>query len=296
VKKKTKRKIKTKKPMDPSGSRIKQIPDEDNYLIPRFLRVHRARIARHWTWPEHTNQEHEWVLVKQGKIRCAIDSAEFSVDKGGFYFVEPEQWHQENVLSEQLEIITLRFDLLDRKGKPRSFSDPHATTQQYINGMEAQLGELFDRIVALGGQEKPGTEQIIESIILQMIWQVRQHLNQQLPQPSADRISRRREWLVNQAIRYMQQNLHRSLPIAELSQFCCASRHHLAHVFKENMGVSPLQYALQMRMEKAKRLLADQALSVYEVAGQMGFADQFYFSRQFKKVTGLSPKAYRSQL
>jgi hypothetical protein len=54
------RKIKIKTTVNPSGSRIKQIPDEDNYLIPRFLRVHRARIVWRWTWPEHTNPK--WSL------------------------------------------------------------------------------------------------------------------------------------------------------------------------------------------------------------------------------------------
>jgi len=289
------RKVKIKAPPAKSTPRKEKNVAGDNYLHPRFLRVHHARIGQYWTWPEHINQEHEWVVVHNGKIRSIINNSEFTAGSGDFYFVEPGQAHCEKVASGHLELVTLRFDLLDKNDKSCDFIPP-MPPKQLIRGFAGQLTEHFERIIELGGQEKPGTDQIIESIILQMIWLIRQRLNQGLPKPCPERISRRRSWMVDQAIKYMQQNLHRPLPISELSQFCCASRHHLAHVFKKTTGISPLQYALQLRMEKAQRLLADHSFQVKQVAQKMGFDDPFYFSRLFKKVIGLSPRAFRNQL
>jgi AraC-like DNA-binding protein len=64
-------------------------------------------------------------------------------------------------------------------------------------------------------------------------------------------------------------------------------------MFKEQMGVPPIQYILRVKMEKAQELLVQTEESVSEVARQVGFQDYSHFSKQFKKLVGLAPTEYR---
>ena len=64
-------------------------------------------------------------------------------------------------------------------------------------------------------------------------------------------------------------------------------------MFKEQTGYPPLQYINKLRIERAKQLLADAGLSVSECAETLGFTDVNYFSRLFRKFTGVSPSKYK---
>ena len=62
--------------------------------------------------------------------------------------------------------------------------------------------------------------------------------------------------------------------------------------FLSEVGISPIKYVLEQKMKMAKNLLADKNISVSDVAFQLGFQDQYYFSRLFKKYEGVSPKKF----
>ena len=72
------------------------------------------------------------------------------------------------------------------------------------------------------------------------------------------------------------------------------SRNYLYTLFKREYGVSPKEYLMTLRIQKAKLLFSDQSqpLSVSEVAYAVGFNDPLYFSRVFRKITGTSPSNY----
>lgn len=69
-----------------------------------------------------------------------------------------------------------------------------------------------------------------------------------------------------------------------------------AAVFKEAVGLAPVDYLLKLRLQRAQQLLLDRDLSVEHVAVQVGYRDAFYFSRLFKAHHGMSPRGYRTAL
>ena len=64
-------------------------------------------------------------------------------------------------------------------------------------------------------------------------------------------------------------------------------------LFKQSTGYSPIDYFIQMKMQKASQQLNFSNLSVKAIAMNMGFDDPYYFSRRFRKIMGSSPKIYR---
>ena len=74
------------------------------------------------------------------------------------------------------------------------------------------------------------------------------------------------------------------------------SRSHLYRVFMSNVGQSPIDYLTNYRIGEACNLLRDSKLSIAEIAVSVGFFDQFYFSRVFKKTKGVPPSRYLSSI
>jgi transcriptional regulator GlxA family with amidase domain len=100
---------------------------------------------------------------------------------------------------------------------------------------------------------------------------------------------------VEKAIRLMQEDLRRKLLPSEIAAAVNLSLAHLRYLFKAETGMSPAQYLRSLRMQEAGRLLKTTFLNVKEVMYRIGVSDESHFTRDFKKVYGLSPAQYRTR-
>lgn len=99
------------------------------------------------------------------------------------------------------------------------------------------------------------------------------------------------QYVVN-AVKFIQFNYSRDIGVDEIAKAVGVSRSHLYRVFMSNLGQSPIDYLTSFRIGEACSLLSSTSLSVAEVAYSVGFLDQFYFSRVFKKAKGVPPSHY----
>ncbi|MDF2963232.1 MAG: AraC family transcriptional regulator [Paenibacillus sp.] len=97
---------------------------------------------------------------------------------------------------------------------------------------------------------------------------------------------------VEQAIRWLTLQYHQPISIEQMAQSLGYHRTHLSKMFKQHTGMSPMNFLLKIRMERAKLLLLE-TLTIEQVASSVGFADPLYFSKQFRKWFGRSPSDYR---
>ena len=96
---------------------------------------------------------------------------------------------------------------------------------------------------------------------------------------------------------YIKLHSKENITLEELCTICNFSRQHLIRVFRTEFGMTPKAYILSYKVNCAKELFfREPNLSVKEVAYEMGFEDQHYFSRLFTRVTGQSPTAYKEHL
>lgn len=95
-------------------------------------------------------------------------------------------------------------------------------------------------------------------------------------------------------IEHINSSLHKPISINELAQILNINQYYFCKLFKKSMGISPYQYILQKRVERAKKLLKISVLSIIEIAMECGFANQSHLTKHFHKFTGLTPKAYRN--
>lgn len=103
----------------------------------------------------------------------------------------------------------------------------------------------------------------------------------------------RQRWL-SAVIEQMHMRCGEELSISELAQFCGLSEYHFIHLFREYTGFSPHAYIIRLRLDKAKDLMASTTMNISEIAFAVGYSNPLYFSRLFKRRTGLSPTQFRS--
>jgi AraC family transcriptional regulator len=95
------------------------------------------------------------------------------------------------------------------------------------------------------------------------------------------------------AIIYVENKILQPLNLDKIAGEACMSKFHFCRIFKKHIGVSPMQYAINLRLKKAMTLLARKDLSISEVATQSGFRDLSEFCRQFKRLYGSPPSSVR---
>jgi two-component system response regulator YesN len=110
--------------------------------------------------------------------------------------------------------------------------------------------------------------------------------------PNDDYISS--ESLVNDIMHYLQNNYQRSIELSDLTQRFNISPSYLMTIFKKKTGITPINFLIQNRIQRAKKMIEDDpSIDIKTVGELVGYEDQHYFSRIFKKITGLSPSHYK---
>ena len=100
---------------------------------------------------------------------------------------------------------------------------------------------------------------------------------------------------VTYIVRFMYKNLDKNLTLKQiLDEFKC-SKSHLNDIFHKATQHSPMDFYINLKVQEACKLLRSTDLLIYEVAERLGYKDQYYFSRTFKKITGMSPSDYRNK-
>lgn len=96
-------------------------------------------------------------------------------------------------------------------------------------------------------------------------------------------------------IDYINDNLNQDLRLAEIAAVVGISQSHFTRQFKRSQGITPYQYVIQCRIERAKLLLRQGDLTIRQVATLVGFADQSHLTYHFKRILGVTPKQFLHQ-
>lgn len=95
------------------------------------------------------------------------------------------------------------------------------------------------------------------------------------------------------ALDYIHANLDNQLSLETIASELSLSHYYFCSLFKQSTGVSPWQYVIRQRVERAKQLLKNSELAISEVALACGFSNQSHLNKHFNKLTGITPNRYR---
>ena len=156
-------------------------------------------------------------------------------------------------------------------------------------GEERRLLGMFDDIMEAVRGNHPALQQVLAGAtlrILALLYSTRQS------ELTGDDPALR---VVHQAVDRLRESVEGDLDIPSLAQELCVSYRWLRQAFAHHTGLSPHQYFLEIRLARARDLLAQTTLSTKEIAQRVGFGDPQYFCRLFHKKVGLPPGVWRER-
>lgn len=103
----------------------------------------------------------------------------------------------------------------------------------------------------------------------------------------------KKETLIYECEKFIEENFHKNILVADVAKYVGASPSYLSRVFKEMVGKTLISTINEKKIEKAKEYLLHTDMKIYEIAEALGFEDTTYFSHFFKKYTKMSPKEYK---
>jgi len=102
-----------------------------------------------------------------------------------------------------------------------------------------------------------------------------------------------KELYIKKTLNFIETNFSRSVTVSKLAQNIGLNKNYFSAFFRENMGMSPQQYLIKFRMNRARELMNNASLTISDIARSVGYNDPLGFSKIFKKTMGVSPKDYR---
>ncbi|KAF3885046.1 MULTISPECIES: helix-turn-helix domain-containing protein [Nostocales] len=100
---------------------------------------------------------------------------------------------------------------------------------------------------------------------------------------------------LEKALNYINTHLDGEVTLSKLAEVVGMSQYYFCRLFKQSMGISPYQYLLQQRVERAKQLLEQRKFSIADIALQCGFSNQSHLNRHFKRIVGMTPFMFLKQ-
>jgi AraC-like DNA-binding protein len=138
-------------------------------------------------------------------------------------------------------------------------------------------------------QKEPGYELFMKNKLEEIIIFLARKYSQ-ISIPKAKSLVR-----IGKAIAFIENNYQNDIYIQQLSEMSFMSIRNFQRIFKDSTGLSPNDYLLDFRIQKASILLTESDSAIYDVSAQVGIPDWFYFSKAFKRKFGVSPLKFRKQ-
>ncbi|HEX2950638.1 MAG TPA: AraC family transcriptional regulator [Armatimonadota bacterium] len=179
----------------------------------------------------------------------------------------------------QSNAYLINFELFDDAGEPFAL-DGFVHVIRPSNS--AHYFERFQEIMILFSQAAAPTARI-KACLYQLLTDISFELRKMT-------IARERFADIIKGIVYLEQHYTSAISVPELAEMCHVSETYFRRLFKQYAGMPPLDYAIDLRMKKAKLMLESGASSVAEVAYALGFDDLSYFSRLYKRRLGIPPR------
>lgn len=259
---------------------------------PQILYIFKADNKNGYTGKYHCHDFPEVSYIISGGAVYNIENTIYEVKKGGLLLFNPGVYHMETAEKDTLE-LHIGFNKVILNELPPNFILPLNTSSlMNLVKYEAEFISCVNQIILEQERQEPGFELILKSLVMRLIIILLRELyrieggtyNYKCSFESSEKSN-----IVNTIISFMKEHYSEQLSLDKISKNTYLSPIYISKIFKEETGDSPINYLINIRLNKAKELLEEGKLSIKAIAKLVGYDDAYYFSKLFKKHFGLSP-------
>lgn len=245
----------------------------------------------------HHHTQCELSLFVEGKGIYTTDSGKINFNKGDMFMFSADETHCITRIDESINLLNIHFE-------PRMIWERSDTAEllQFIfqsskknkfDSSDTKLKSIIETIEKEISGKKFGYEIEIKRLVFSaLIHIIRTYYGETEPvlTPVQSDITKK----LKKVVLYIEDNLESNLTLGELAKIACMSQTYFSAVFKKYNGISPWNYIIIKRIDKAIFLLKTTDLKIIDVASQCGFSSSSNFYKEFKTITGKQPNDFRN--
>lgn len=285
---------------------MKRILRIDEWFHPDGFPISIERREPQEEFGTHSHEFAELVIVTGGKGLHVTGNDSWELTAGDVFVISGPREHEYRDLRE-LRLVNILFqpnqlkmrllDLTSVAGYHALFTlEPNRRSRQptrsrlHLTNKElTQIIGWVDRLEAELKNREPGFGFMATAVFMQIIGQLSRAYGRS-PSPDGRALLR-----LGEALSHLENHIQHSVNLEELARIAHMSRRSFLRVFQSATGTSPIAWQLGQRIQRASSLLRHTDKQITEIAFEVGFNDSNYFTRQFRKTTGLSPREYRAR-
>ncbi|MGI5857284.1 MAG: AraC family transcriptional regulator [Candidatus Merdivicinus sp.] len=254
----------------------------------------------------HTHNFLEIVYIAEGAGQQAVGGREYEVHRGALLFINYGQTHAFRTDSSMTYYnILLKPEFMGKEliDSENAFSLLSLTAFEEFRLSEAGTSpfcafegrEMLEIETAAAGmyEEFRRKEAGYRTVLRGYLSVLLAKLFRKMALPDSGAAGKRQKSLAPEILAYIEEHCCEKLGLADLAQRCFYNPSYFSRIFKEYSGRSLTEFISEKRIERAKELLSATHLTVEEIAARTGYGDRGQFFRQFKSITGMTPKAFR---
>lgn len=278
--------------------------------IDRVVTIHYYEYMNDFSFEGETHPFWEFLCVDKGEIEVKAGEKKLTLKKGEIIFHKPEEFHNlkaNGIIAPNLVVAAFECDspamkffedkLLVIDDMERGFLAKIIAEARYA--FSSKLDDPYLEELKRRREGVPfGSEQLIKLYLeLFLINLVRRYNRQEKQHPLSSSIQKKNEQeLYSQVVRYLENNVCGRLTLDQICRENLAGRSQLQKLFQEKHDCGVIQYYLYMKIEAAKQMIRNKNLNFTQISDRLGYTSIHYFSRQFKKITGMTPSEYASSI
>ena len=257
-------------------------------------------------YPWHWHKEFEITYVTQGSVTVSVNEKQYVLSSGNGIFISSQALHSFSLHGREKAImpnIVFLPVLLYGTGESvfwEKYMKHLLLDNAFMNvfltreiAWQAKLLDYAQEAFDCLTKEEYGYEFRVRSLLSEialLLLENRKNMDASLEKRNRTDINRLRTMLL-----YIQTHYTEPVSVQQIAGSAFISSRECIRCFKKIVGITPIQYVIEMRIQKAKQLLLETELPMLEVGISCGFEDQSYFTKVFRQKTGITPFQYRKQ-
>lgn len=244
------------------------------------------------SWKQRILTDQDLWIIGDGHGRIELSDMDAELCSGRIVWMRPGHFYEvEQDPDHPLKIYWFHFDLLD--GENRLFYPSIQTIPEYFHTQHGMHAMLLARTLFRLFKMRTGMDGLSEAACLQQLLKsILMLIEFEAGKPPV-RASAPHSDIAEDAAQYLDEVTGQIIPVAELAGRFHLSRNQFTRIFTSYWGITPQSYQINSRINQAKYLLGSTDFSIRSIAAELGYADPYFFTRQFKQKTGCTPGRFR---
>lgn len=269
--------------------------------ISRLYTVHYFEYSKRFSFTGESHNFWELVYADKGDVTVFADDKSYVLEQGNVIFHKPNEWH--NVRANGVNAANITIITFASPSKAMSFFENKILAvgqkqkellskivAEYTNAFKTPLNDPYTTHLERRSDAAVASEQLIKMFLCEFL--ILFLRNDPSDRQKTVRSIHSSDATLNLLINYMEQNITKTVTLKELMEYSGTNRTAIENIFRENLGKGAVEYFLILKIELAKKYLREDNYNITQISEILGYSSIHYFSRQFKKITGMTPTEY----